>query len=96
MDPVTLGIALAGGAAGKAVGNSPITGEHPWGKILGPISAVLLPIIWQHYGPNGEAMTTEQAAETGLAIGAAAVGLFSAGKNVWQLIRSLTAKRMSK
>lgn len=83
----TLAVALAGGAAGKAVGNSPITGPQPWGKVLGPLAAIVLPIVYKKFG--GGDMTFEQAAQTGTLIGLTATGLYSAAKNAVQLVKSL-------
>jgi hypothetical protein len=89
MDMASLALALAGGAAGKAVGNSPVTGDQPWGKVLAPAAAVLFPLIYKKFGGD---MSYEEAAQAGLVIGTSAVGLVSAGKNFLQLVKSILKK----
>lgn len=89
VDPVILtsvGVALAGGAAGNAVGKSPITGEQPWNKVLGPMGALLAPwIAKQVFGAD---LTSEEV----IAIGVSASGLYSQGKNLYQFVRSIFKK----
>ena len=89
MDIASLAIALAGGTVGKAVGNSPMTGEQPWGKALGPALAVLFPLIYKKFGGD---MSYEEASAAGVAIGATAVGAYSAGKNLYELVRAIFKK----
>lgn len=91
MIPITLGVALTGGAVGKAVGNSPLTGPQPWGKVLAPLLATLFPILYKKFGGD---LSIEEATQIGLAFGAAAVGVVSAGKNAWQLLKSLFPKKL--
>lgn len=90
MDIALVGAALAAGAAGKAIGNSPITGPQPWGKLLGPMAAVMLPLLYKKFG--GDGLSDQQVIEAGFTIGATAVGAFSAGKNLVQLVKHLFKK----
>jgi hypothetical protein len=89
MDPVVLtsvGIALAGGAAGNAVGKSPITGDQPWNKVLAPLGALLAP--WIAKQVFGAELTSEQV----VAIGVSASGIYSQGKNLYQFVRGIFKK----
>lgn len=90
MDVTSLAIGLAGGAAGNALGKSPITGEKPWNKVLAPAAAILLPMIYKKFVGGG--MSDEQVIEAGFAIGTTAVGLYSGGKNLYQFVRGLLKK----
>ncbi len=90
MDLASLVIGLAGGAAGNVVGKSPITGEKPWNKILAPLGSVAAVLLYKKFG--GGALTDQQAAEAGIMIGATAVGAYSAGKNLYQLVRTFFKK----
>lgn len=89
MDPVVLtalGTALAGGAVGNAAGKSPVTGDQPWNKVLGPLGALLAPwIAKQVFGAD---LTSEEV----LAIGVSASGLYSQGKNLYQFVRGIFNK----
>jgi uncharacterized protein (DUF697 family) len=89
-DLTLVGAALAAGAAGKALGNSPITGPQPWGKLLGPLAAIMLPLLYKKFG--GDGLTDEQVIGAGFTIGATAIGAYSAGKNLLQLVKSLFKK----
>ena len=83
MDPVVLASvasALGAGAAGNAIGKSPVTGDLPWNKVLGPLGAALGPwIAKQVFGAD---LTGEQV----ISIGVAASGIWSQGKNLVQFV----------
>lgn len=34
---LSVGVSVGAGALGKFIGNSPVTGRRPWGKVLAPI-----------------------------------------------------------
>ena len=91
MDPITLGIALAGGAAGNAIGKSDkVGGSTPWNKVLAPAAAILMPMLYKKFIGGG--LSDDQVVEAGLAIGATAIGAYSAGKNLYQLVSGFFKK----
>lgn len=90
MDVTSLAIGLAGGAAGNALGKSPLTGDKPWNKVLAPAAAILLPMAYKKFIGGG--MSDEQVIEAGFAIGATAVGVYSGAKNLYQFVRGLLKK----
>ena len=90
MDLLSLGLGLAGGAAGNAVGKSPVTGDKPWNKVLAPAAAILLPLLYKKFGGTG--LSDQQVVEAGLTIGVTAVGLYSGGKNLVQFVKTLFKK----
>lgn len=89
-DLATIAIALAGGAVGQAAGKSPVTGDKPWNKVLAPAGAVLAAVLYKKFG--GGELTDEQAASAGLMIGASAVGVYSASKNLVQMVKTFFKK----
>lgn len=91
MDPVLVGLAVAGGAAGKAIGNSPVTGEHPWGKLAGPAMAILLPYIYRRLG--GDGLTDTQVVEVSVSAASLAIGGYHTVKNLVQLVKGLFSKK---
>lgn len=91
MDMASLALALAGGAAGKALGDSPITGNREWDKILGPVCAIVAASAYKKFG-GAEDMTTEQAIQAGAFVGTLGVGIYSAGKGAVKFVRSLFTK----
>jgi hypothetical protein len=89
MDPVVLtsvGAALAAGAAGNAIGKSPITGERKWDELLGPLGALLAPWIAKQVFKAD--LTSEQV----VTISVAASGIWSQGKNLYQFVRGVFKK----
>lgn len=86
-----LAVALLGGAAGKKLGDSPITGSKEWDKILGPAFAVASVFVYKKIG-DGNTLTAEQASQAGLAIGGMAIGLWAAGKGAVKFVRSIFKK----
>jgi hypothetical protein len=92
MDPILVGLAVAGGAAGKAVGNSPMTGEQPWGKLAGPALALLVPYLYRRFGGTG--MTDQQVFEVSVSAASLAVGGYHTVKNLVQLVKGLFTKKI--
>jgi len=81
---IEIGIAMLGGAAGKQIGKSPITGDKPIHKILAPLATLVV-----GYGVtllSGGEITPLEAMEKGTVIGVSAIGVYSAAKNLYQLI----------
>jgi len=88
---VGLAAALAGGAAGNAVGKSKkVGGDKKVNKILGPAGALLAALLFKKV--TGSDMSTEQIAATGILIGTQGIGLYSGVKNIIQGVKSLLGK----
>jgi hypothetical protein len=93
MDPTvltTVAVAMGAGAAGNVIGKSPITGEQPWNKVLGPLGALLAPWIAKQVFKAD--LTSEQV----MMIGTTASGLWSQGKNLYQFVRGIFKKGLKK
>jgi hypothetical protein len=91
MDLVSIAVGLAGGAAGKLAGDSTITGNKEWDKILGPLGALVAVTAYKRYA-GGESLSDEQAAQAGVLIASSAVGIYAAGKGVFKFVKSLFKK----
>lgn len=91
MDLISIAIGLAGGAAGKLAGDSPITGSKEWDKVLGPLGAIVAVTAYKKFGGSGT-LTDEQAAQAGVLIATSAVGIYAGGKGLVKFVASLFKK----
>lgn len=92
MDMIGIAIGIAGGAVGKAAGDSKITGDKEWDKVLGPVCAIAAASLYKRYG-GGDELTGDQAAQAGALMGVVSIGIYSGVKGVAKFVGALFKKK---
>jgi F0F1-type ATP synthase membrane subunit c/vacuolar-type H+-ATPase subunit K len=88
-----VGLSLGIGALGKAVGNGPMTGPKPWGKVLAPVAAVGAGIVYEKL--TGAQLPVSELlgqGSGGVALGGAAIAIQSVVKSAAQLVAEYRKK----
>jgi hypothetical protein len=83
-----VGVSMGIGALGKAVGNAPLTGPKPWGKVIAPVAAVGAGIVYEKLtGAQLPVAEILGQSSGGVALGGAAIALQSVVKNAAEFVK---------
>jgi hypothetical protein len=92
MDMVGIAIGIAGGAVGKAAGDSKITGDKEWDKILGPVCAIAAASLYKRYA-GGDELGGDQAAQAGALMGLVSIGIYKSVKGAAKFVADLFKRK---